>query len=205
MDLHTKTFIHHGTKNFEPNIAYHNKPLSANIIKKAEKEPYMQAYYNKNIHGLWTCIYTPNQKYRSAWEKFAHSAKLRTKDELNDFFTFKIKENSKILTIKSFDDIKELGDKYFYFKENERKKELFYKLLDTKPNDSEYESLLTEYFKEKQAIVLLKVNNIMKDYDALYVTDEAIHDITDAFSLWDVETLLIFNTSIINPLSINSK
>lgn len=204
MDIHTQTFIHHGTKDFDPNIAYHNKPLSDDIIQKTEKEPYMQAHYNKNINGLWSCIYTPNQKYRSAWDEFARSARLRTKKELNDFFTFKIKESSRILTIKSFDDIRRFGDKYFYFKENERKKELFHRLLDTKPNDSEYKSLMTEYFKQRKYIVLLKANNIMKDYDALYITDDAIHNINDAFSFWDVETLLIFNTSIINPYSINS-
>ena len=200
MELKDRLFIHHGNDFIDKNLSYHNDKLTEKTIKEVQESPYMQKIHNKSLYGLWTCTYKPNKKYKSDWEKFAHSSKLRNKNELSNFCIFEVKEDSKILELNSKRDIINLDPKYAYVKISTEKKELGQELMSTEITSPKYFYLLQKYYKEKD-IILLNAKEIAKDFDALYLSDEVISEARDSFSLWDVETLLIFNLDIIKEVN----
>ena len=202
MELQNKIFIHHGSSFLSKAAKYHNNPLTDEMINEVINSPYMQSYFNKQFNGLWSCIFTPDKKYNSAWSKFVHNTKVRNTKSLNSFFTFKLKGNSKVLIINSFEDLLKLDAKYIFTKINTRKEELSKQLMNTTPSYPEYFNLLSEHFRCKH-IILLNPYTISEDFDALFVTESAIFNLKESFDTWGVEALLVFNLDVVEILDSN--
>ena len=193
MNLYDKIFIHHGNSKLIEDISYYNEELNSARWEMSKNDSIWQSAHNKNIVGLWASEYTPKGKYKSQWEEFARESDIRDKENLDIYFTFKLKENANILVIDTLENLSALDEKYVYIKTNDKKLEISDKLMHMDVKDPEYSNLLKSFFEE-QDIILLNIANISKDYDGIFMTDYAISRMRYAFDLWSVESLVVFNT-----------
>lgn len=127
---------------------------------------------NKPFGGLWASPYIEHGQYKSAWDKWCtYEMPNRVK---NYGVLFELKEDSKIYTIDSADDLKELLSKY------ENKQSLLYGTITS--------------------FAIIDFEALAKDYDGVFLTNKGQCD--TRFSQpslygWDVESLVLLNKDCI--------
>lgn len=161
---------------------------------------YKQSYesvmlMNKPNNGFWGSKYTPEDKYKSSWSEY--KSKERIKGHNGKEVLFKVKKNAPVLVL---DDIEKLDSKYTNLDILSEKKELGAKLMKMQPSDEGFFDALYKYntmgLKNRKHLMNWKC--ILKDFKGVYLTDKALYGVYgDAFSLWGVESIVIFDTSII--------
>ena len=124
--------------------------------------------FNKPKNGLWASRYTPDKKYRSAWEKWCVTAKYGRVD-LSSYFLFTLNQNAKVLRIGSENDYSKISKR---FKDN-------YDFLD-------WEKMQTEY----DAFELMKGHNYWSELEM----DRAAY----TFCFWGVPSIVVFRLSAID-------
>lgn len=125
---------------------------------------------NKPQGGFWSCEYTPELDFRSEWELYVKDCEW-DEDMLNEYFLFKISNESKVYVIDSEEDLNILEEKYGYNFKN-----------------SHIDCTVIDY--EKMA----------KDYDAIYMTDDGLYENMDKVASWCIESLCIFNPDIVKEV-----
>ena len=66
---------------------------------------------NKPVGGLWSSPYTPGKKYISDWDRFCKEENF-DKEDWSKGIIFKLKDNARIYTIDSYEDLTVLVNKY---------------------------------------------------------------------------------------------
>ena len=129
---------------------------------------------NKPVGGLWSSPYTPGKKYISDWDRFCKEENF-IKGDNSVGVIFSLKEEARIYTIDTKEDLDNLANKYpIVVKENLR-----YNFMST-----------------------IDFTKVSKDYVAIYLTDKG--QWATRFSRpntlygWDCETLLVLNFNAID-------
>lgn len=150
---------------------------------------------NKPQNGFWGSKYTPGEKYKSSWDRF--NSINNVKHNQGKYVLFKLKKCAQILVL---DDLSKLDDKYINKRIMESSLEIQEKLFKTKSTDSEFFELLMKYNMMSLSTTekLLNWPNILTDFKGVYLTEEALEGVFgQAFRYWDVESIVIFDTSIV--------
>lgn len=125
---------------------------------------------NKPVGGLWASPYTPNEKYLSSWHEF----EINEMSVVNSIAsTFNLKENSKVYTINTLDDLLNLPT---------IKKHDFYK-----SSELDFEEIRKQY----DAIFLSEQGQ----WETRFSSPISLYG-------WDVECILILNYDCIDEKSI---
>lgn len=128
-----------------------------------------RGYMNKPFGGLWACPIRLDGEFITAWQEWCSN---EMPHWLKDFgVKFSLKDNARIYTIDSYDDLAALYDKY------------------------KQES--TVYYPKP----LLDFEAISLDFDAIYLTEygEMVTRFSEVDLYgWDVETLLVLNFDAID-------
>lgn len=159
--------------------------------------------------GFWGSIYYENMKYKSEWERYVNEVldpKLFS-DKLNGKSTlFKIKENAKVLELKSFNDV------WIDFRTNESNLALRQiKVAGAVPKQYEYHFFLDfERFSECYDAIYVsqnfvkRVDWVLKEYERRILFREKEYDenltdgdlyISELFEDWNVDSILVLNKS----------
>lgn len=152
-------------------------------------------FMNKPDFGFWASRYTPDAQYKSSWDRF--NSKNNIKNYNNKEVLFKVKKDSPVLVLS---DLEKLDSKYINLDTFKEKKELESKLMEMQPSDDKFMDILYEYntFSLRCRSHILNWMFILEDFKGVYLTEEALcGQFSDAFNLWDVESIVIFDTSII--------
>lgn len=124
--------------------------------------------------GIWA-----SPKYSNwGWKNFCESEYFEI-DKLKASFEFKIKRKSRVLEIRTFDDIKP------YLKEIENKYLWGIDWYD----DYKYELDLEKIYNEFDAMEIHMHNNY-----------RYFHNHSHIFTMWDVDSIVIWNCDIIEPI-----
>ena len=152
---------------------------------------------NKPSSGLWASTYTPGQKFLSAWDQFNKTNAIKRNS--HKYVLFKLDENTKILELDKLDSIyQEYVDPQSIRELNEIEiKSQKLNSMTKNDNRDDFEKLLFDYLN---ATAMLRLNlnwpKIIKEFDGVYLPEGYIQ----FFRMWDVESLVLFNTNKIKIL-----
>lgn len=171
--------------------------LGSNCIYEMKYEQHCDSVrlMNKPHSGFWGSRYTIKDEYKSSWDRFNSKNRLRKYNGKE--VLFKVKKGAPVLVL---DDIEKLDSKYVNLDVLKEKEELRVKLMKMQPGDEGFMDILFEYnamglsAREK----LMNWKCILEDFKGVYLTEEALYGVYgEAFNFWDVESIVIFDTSII--------
>lgn len=98
LTLKEQTFCHLGNSNLL-------------LIETVRNPVKLSRVYNKPDGGLWACVYTPSNTYRSEWEAWCEMDDFKHYDPDN-YFIFRLAESAKILVINSVEDYENIDSMY---------------------------------------------------------------------------------------------
>lgn len=207
----------------------YNKKFITLGIEYDEKEfkPLLnRKIYNNNFYpptkpiegGLWGSSLYANHEYKSAWEKYVHTKLQSSAFEhrlKNKSTIFTIKENSRVLALKSFADI------YIQVSKSGIESPLTLRLLKVGGNvpkafenhlyiDFEklgfyYDAMfVTKEFVEQVDCTLSEFDNRVRNHKYEWddkITRDTIY-ISEMFEDWNVESILVLNKECINVLEL---
>ena len=146
-------YIHYGHNEFD--------------IKKFDKIENDSLCITKPKGGLWASRVDAN----FGWKDFCLKEKYSM--DFEDYFTFELKENARILEIRTIKDLEGLP-----------------RALDNKP-----------YFDKKEFIIKLDFEKLSKEYDAIEVFIDEINELYFKLYGWDCESILIMNSNVIKIIN----
>lgn len=146
------------------------KEIFRNVLRPLDN------YTFKPSGGFWASEYIGPESI-SDWYKYLIYAKEIAKEKnINQSTIFTLKENAKILTIDTIENVLELSIKY-----------------------PSYHHLLGHHYDEKSIqTTIFDFEKISKDYDGIYVNVKKLrYRGTSVFNDWNVNSLLLFNLDCI--------